>query len=208
MNNENSNDTEKEMPEDVVESGNRSTYRKDSLSEKIMHSCMLRLLIALTIIIVLAFIAHITVPSEEKMERETIDNVRQCLKASHGVAADFADNIVNNVSATLSVADTTDTIIADLMTDFMMYNRLETHQHYLYSTTRVYNNYNPNGKRISVGVFGTVVSTMNFRDFVMRAGRMRKEYNQKIIKTDIIKGDDYMGDNPDLSNTFEYHGDR
>ena len=183
-------------------------YHKASLAEKLMNSCIVKILIAMTIVVVLALIAHFTVPSERKMADATLDNVRQCLKASHGVEADKADNVVNNVMATFSVADTTDTINNALMEDFMAYNRIAVHRHYFFASTRIYNNYHPNGKRIGVGAFGIVASTMNLRDFVMRSGPMRKEYNQKILKTDIIIGDDeYMGDNPDLSNTFDYKGE-
>lgn len=47
---------------------------------------------------------------------------------------------------------------------------------------------------------------MNFNDFVLRNGPVRKDYNQKILKQ-TITSDTYMGDNPDLGNTYNtYEG--
>lgn len=199
-----------EREEQVIEQSGPtggSHYRKPSFAEKVMNSCMVKLLILVTIVVILFLIAHATVPSIEKMQKESEDNVWQCLEASHGVAGDKSDDLVNNFGATFTNCDSTNTAVEEQMRDFNMYNHLESYQHYFYGTTRVYNNYHPEGKRVGIGLFGGVISTMNFRDFVMRSGVVRKGYNQKIITTTILEDDQDLGENPDLSNTFEYDGE-
>ena len=64
------------------------------------------------------------------------------------------------------------------------------------------NCFNSTGARAAIGVLGMVIPTVNFSDFVLRNGPIRKEYNQKIIRQ-TISSDTYMGDNPDLGNTFD-----
>ena len=65
----------------------------------------------------------------------------------------------------------------------------------------IISNFNSRGARAAVGIFGLVIPTVNFNDFVLRNGPIRKEYNQRIIKQ-TITSDTYMGDNPDLGNTY------
>ena len=88
------------------------------------------------------------------------------------------------------------------MEDFHKYNRVEIYHHTFFSTSYIISNFNSSGARAAIGVFGMVIPTVNFGDFILRNGPVRKEYNQRIIRQ-TITSDSYMGDNPDLGNTFD-----
>lgn len=92
------------------------------------------------------------------------------------------------------------------MNDFKEHNNLVYHNHLFFSTMNLYNTFQVQGLRCGIGIFGLVIPTVNFNDFILKTGTMRKEYNQQIIRN-VIADDDYMGENPDLGGIFEYEGD-
>ena len=49
-----------------------------------------------------------------------------------------------------------------------------------------------------------MIPTVNFNDFLLRVGPLRKDYNQSIIRQ-TYGDDDYMGENPDLGGAFQYN---
>jgi hypothetical protein len=61
------------------------------------------------------------------------------------------------------------------------------------------------GVRCAIGVFGIVIPTANFNDFLLRVGPMRKEYNTPAINTSV--DEEYFGENPDLGGVFQYNGE-
>lgn len=177
----------------------KGKYAKESFFQQFTRSCFGKMVILIAVIVVLVIIARLTVPSEEKMVKETWDNVAQCIEASHGVAGDKSDDFVNNLSATFTSADTTETKLKEQMAAFDKFNKIEVYRHSFFATARVYNNYRPQGARVGIGIFGTVISTANFSDFVLRTGVMRKEYNQRMFRS-IYVPDNYMGTTPDLTH--------
>lgn len=177
----------------------KGTYKKENFTQQFVRSCFGKIVILVVIFAVFAIIAHMTVPSEDKMIRETTDNVAQCIESSHGVPGDKSDDFVINLTATFSSADTTKENIKEQMAAFEKYNRIEVYPHSFYSIARIHNNYRPQGSRVALGIFGTVISMVNFRDFVLRTGVIRKEYNQRILRN-VYTTDGYMGTNPDLRN--------
>lgn len=184
---------------------NRSEYQKESLASQFVRSCFGKIVILLAFIALMLILAKMTIPSDERMEFGTLDGVYQCIVESHGVPGDKSDDIVRNTIATLS--HETDSLKKDtVLADFKKFNRLETYHHTFFSTTYIISNFNSNGARAAVGIFGMVIPTVNYNDFVLRNGPVRKDYNQKIIKQSITS-DTYMGDNPDLGNTYNtYEG--
>ena len=179
----------------------KSEYKKDTLGTQFLKSCLGKIIILVALIAILLIVAKFTVPSDKEMAYGTLDGICQCIEKSHGVPGDKSDDIVRNGIATFS--HETDSLKKDtIMEDFHKYNRVEIYHHTFFSTSYIISNFNSSGARAAIGVFGMVIPTVNFGDFILRNGPVRKEYNQKIIRQ-TITSDSYMGDNPDLGNTFD-----
>lgn len=179
---------------------NRSEYHKETLAAEIKKSCLAKVIMLVAVILLFMLAAKLTIPSDEQMMYGTLDGVCQCIQDSHGVPGDKSDDIVRNGIATVS--HETDSAKKDtILADFKKFNRVEIYHHTFFSTAYIISNFNSRGARAAVGIFGLVIPTVNFNDFVLRNGPIRKEYNQRIIKQ-TITSDTYMGDNPDLGNTY------
>ena len=179
---------------------NKSEYHKETLAAEIKKSCLAKVIMLVAVMLLLMLSAKLTIPSDEQMMYGTLDGVCQCIQDSHGVPGDKSDDIVRNGIATVS--HETDSAKKDtILADFKKFNRVEIYHHTFFSTAYIISNLNSRGARAAVGIFGLVIPTVNFNDFVLRNGPIRKEYNQRIIKQ-TITSDTYMGDNPDLGNTY------
>ena len=55
---------------------------------------------------------------------------------------------------------------------------------------------------VGVGVFGLVIPSLDFSDFIMRMAPLRKDYNQRIIKNEFSVDGDPEQD-PDFGNTYD-----
>lgn len=189
----------------------RGSYRKkESIFTEFFNSCLGRAVIGLVFLAFLFIIGVITCPSEETMYEETRDNIRQCIQASDSLHIDGIDETLNNISYIFSSADTAFND-AEMMAAFDKYNRMEYYDHTLFSTMRLYNNFRVEGVRCAIGIFGMVIPTVSFNDFLLRVGPMRKEYNAPAINNNVNTNggddEDYFGDNPDLGGVFEYDED-
>ena len=179
---------------------NKSEYHKETLAAEIKKSCLAKVIMLVAVILLFMLAAKLTIPSDEQMMYGTLDGVCQCIQDSHGVPGDKSDDIVRNGIATVS--HETDSAKKDtILADFKKFNRVEIYHHTFFSTAYIISNFNSRGARAAVGIFGLVIPTVNFNDFVLRNGPIRKEYNQRIIKQ-TITSDTYMGDNPDLGNSY------
>ena len=179
---------------------NKSEYHKETLAAEIKKSCLAKVIMLVAVMLLFMLSAKLTIPSDEQMMYGTLDGVCQCIQDSHGVPGDKSDDIVRNGIATVS--HETDSAKKDtILADFKKFNRVEIYHHTFFSTAYIISNFNSRGARAAVGIFGLVIPTVNFNDFVLRNGPIRKEYNQRIIKQ-TITSDTYMGDNPDLGNTY------
>lgn len=179
---------------------NKSEYHKETLAAEIKKSCLAKVIMLVAVMLLLMLSAKLTIPSDEQMMYGTLDGVCQCIQDSHGVPGDKSDDIVRNGIATVS--HETDSAKKDtILADFNKFNRVEIYHHTFFSTAYIISNFNSRGARAAVGIFGLVIPTVNFNDFVLRNGPIRKDYNQRIIKQ-TITSDTYMGDNPDLGNTY------
>jgi hypothetical protein len=183
----------------------RGSYRnKESLLAEFQHSCLGRVVIAAAILAVIAIFAIIICPSEETMHEEMNDNIRQCIEERDSLAVDWIDDAINNFGYIFTTADTT--INTGAMKSFQEHNTLVYHNHLFFSTMHLHNTFQVQGMRCGIGILGIVIPTVNFNDFILKTGTMRKEYNQPIIRN-TIADDDYMGETPDLGGVFEYEGD-
>ena len=75
-----------------MEPTNRSTYRKQSMSTEFTNSCLGKLIILAAIIVILLIVAALTVPSEEEMQTQMEDNIRECLQDNDVKRGDTVDD--------------------------------------------------------------------------------------------------------------------
>jgi hypothetical protein len=185
----------------------RGDYRKhETLFGEFRHSCLGRLIITCGILGILALIAWITNPSEQTMRQEMDDNIRQWIQENDSLNNDWIDDAVLNTGFIFTAADSVNTPEQEkLLEQFDKHNRLEYFNHDLFSTMHIYNSFHIEGKRCGIGFFGIVIPTVNFNDFLLREGPMRKDYNQPIIRN--TGEEEYFGENPDLGGVFRYNGE-
>ena len=138
--------------------------------------------VGITIFLVLLLVAYIfaliTVPSKEMMLAETLD-IHECLQENDSIKSDEIDETINNISRTFSVADTTYTN-PELYRAFKKHNRLQVFKHPGFQTVLVFNGMYPQGRRISIGIFQHVISTVCYDDLVVSTEAIRGEYNKRL----------------------------
>ena len=175
----------------------RGSYRtKETLAGQFLHSCLGKLIILTGFIGILLAIAHFTVPGEDEMMAEMDDNIRQCIEANDSIKTDWIDDAVNNVGYIFTVADSIPN--QEIIDNFNTYNTLQYYRHTFYATTLLHNNFKPDGIRVGIGIFGLVIPTVNFNDFLFKLGPMHKGYDQKPVKSSIIIQGDNWSNNPEL----------
>ena len=161
---------------------NKIGYPKESLASQFLRSCLGKAIILVAVILLFLLSAKLTIPSDEQMKYGTLDGICQCIQKSHGMPGDKSDDIVRNGIATFS--HETDSLKKDtILTDFNKFNRIEIYHHTFFSTAYIISNFNSRGERAAIGILGLVIPTVNFNDFVLRNGPVRKEYNQRISAT-------------------------
>ena len=186
----------------------RGTFRKkESLFKEFSKTCLGRLVIGTAILVVLAIIAWLSKPSEETMHQKMNDNITEWIQENDSLNTDWIDDAVQNATFTFTSADSMLTPEQqELLAQFEKHNRLEYRDHSLFATMIIYNSFHIEGKRCGIGVFGMVIPTVNFNDFLLRDGPMRKEYN-KPVPQPVLDNDEYFGENPDLGGVFRYNGE-
>lgn len=181
------------------------SYKKQNLIQEFFNSCLGRLVILLIVFLVLYIFALITVPSKKLMLAETIDNIHECIQDNDSIKADEIDELINNISRTISVADTALTN-PEVFNAFLKYNRLQVFQHPGFLTVHVYNGIYPQGRRISIGVFQTVISTLNYNDLVLSTGAVRGDYNKQLTAPVEVPDTGYIGENANIE-PYHFMGD-
>ena len=175
----------------------RGRYRtQESLGSQFLHSCLGKLFIMGAFVGALLVIAFFTVPDKETMMDEMDDNIRQCIEANDSIKTDWIDDAVNNIGYIFTEADSIPD--QELIDNFNKFNKLEYYKHTFYATTLLHNNYKPEGIRAGVGIFGIVIPTVNFNDFLFRLGPMHRGYDQKPVRSTIIIEGDNWSNNPEL----------
>ena len=176
--------------------GNNSYRTKETLAQQFYHSCFGKLVIALAVIGAALLVAYITVPDEETMMTEMDDNIRQCIEANDSIKNDWIDDAINNIGYIFTTADSIPN--QEIIDNFNQYNRLQYYRHTFYATTLLHNNFRPEGTNVGIGIFGIVIPTVNFNDFLFRLGPMHKGYDQKPVKSTIVVGGQSFGNDPEL----------
>lgn len=182
----------------------RNSYRtKQSLPQEFYHSCLGKIAILVVLFFVLFVIAVITVPSDEKMEREMMDNIRECIHDNDSIKGDAIDDAVANFSRVFTEIDST-VNDKEVMEAFHKYNKLEIYRHSFYSTARLRNNLSGEGIRVSVGIFNIVIPTVKYSDIILFVSTF-KNYNKKRL-IEPTPQDEYVGENPNIKE-YHYLGD-
>jgi len=180
----------------------RESYRTDeSIAAMFWHSCLGKLVVLIALIAVVLIVAFATRPSVEKMQRCTVDDVRQSLLLADSIKTDGLDDALNSIYFAFSSADSVDN--DTLEQRFYRENRLFFNAHTFYSTTYIYNNSRAEGIRCEFGIFGIVMPLVNYKQFISREGTLRRGYDHKILEVPEPE-DKYFGENPDLGGIFEY----
>lgn len=185
----------------------RGSYRNEqTFTYMLTHSCLGRLSILAAVLIVLAVIAAITCPGEQRMRKQMIDNVRQCIEAPDSTRTDAMDDFVNNIVYTFTEAGSN--VDKELLQSFNKFNRMEYHNYGIYSTMMLYNNFRTEGTLCGVGVFGLVIPTINFDDLLMHAGPIHQSnYDDPLMKdsadSDLEVFPDYIFEDQEMEYTTE-----
>lgn len=184
------------------QTNNRINYRgsDETMTQAFSRSCLGKLLILAVVVVILLIIAYFTAPTEKEMREEINDDILQCMEMNDSIRGDQIDDFVHNIGFIFTTADSTK-VGLEWREAFDKYNRLEINRHTFFTTAYIYNNILTEGSRVGIGVFGIVIPTMNFNDFLLRVGPMHKGYDQKLIKTVVIPDND-LGSNPNIQ---EFH---
>ena len=179
---------------------NRDTYKQETLFQSFYHSCMGKIIIIAALLLILFVSAVLTRPTEEAVYLATYDNIQECLQDNDSTKNDDLDEFFANVMRTFTTADTTLTN-RELQKALLKYNRLEVYQHPAFITAYVRNNLNPQGVRVAIGVYGTIISTVCFSDLLLNLGPARGNYNQNLTPV-AVPEEDYE---PEMPNLKPYH---
>lgn len=190
---------------DQFNSVNSDSYKKKNLAQEFFHSCLGKIVILLGILLGLYIFAIITVPTKKMMLEEAFDNIQECLQDNDSIKADEIDEFINNISRTISVADTTKTN-PEVLKTFIKYNDLKVYSHLGFKTVHVINGIYPQGERIGIGIFQTVISTVNYNDLVVTTGAVRGDYNKQLNAPEVPIDSLYHGENPNVE-PYHYRGD-
>ena len=186
----------------MIHQPDRGTYNKNaSMLEQFYHSCLGKLALAAVAVGVLALIAMLTIPSDEKISKETMDNVRECILQNDTIQSDQIDNTLSNVMRMFTSVPE-EAFDRNLAKAIEKYNTLKIYHHTLYSTAYIHNNYRPEGSRVAIGILGMVIPTVNYSDLLLRSTVIRHEKDDPIIQSPQPvnkEDDDDMGEAPDLT---------
>ena len=150
----------------------KKQFAKKSYVDLFLRSCLGRFINIGILTAIVLFVAKATVPSKAKMEAEMNDDIIQCIQECQAKFADGSDDLVRNTMSVFTHADSIPD--DDTMDTFRKHNRIVYYKHTFYHTAYLFNNVIPDGKRVGVGVFGLVIPSLDFSDFIMRMAPLRK----------------------------------
>lgn len=189
-----------------MDQNNNGEFRKsESLFKEFRRSCLGRIIICGAFLGAVLLVAFITCPSEETMFAEVQDNIRENILPNDSINTDWMDDAVSNVGYMFTTADSLDRKNQYEVDLFYKHNRLEYFNHTFFSTMRINSNIRPESVRCAFGFFGLVLTTVNFNDFLVHEGPLRKDYNQPAVQD--YNTEEYFGENPDLGGVFQYNGE-
>ena len=164
-----------------MEQDARNSYRtQQSVAQEFYHSCLGKIIILLVFLGILFVIAVMTVPSDEKMQTEMMDNIRECIQENDSIKGDGIDDAVANFSRIFTEADSTFND-KEAMEAFHKYNKLEIYRHSFYSTARLRNNLSAEGIRVGIGIFNLVIPTVKYSDIILFVSTIKNYNKERLI---------------------------
>jgi len=196
----------------------RGNFRtNESMFKQFRQSCLGKVVITGVIIIILLIVAAITNPSAEKMVSETIDNVHQSIESDLGRDAEWIEATVSNIGYTFSSADPDEALSkgqkerrkiqweAFNAGSYNQFNESNVSNYTFFSTISIPNNIFGEPKVVGFGIFGLVIPTVNYNNFIPLDGKTGDRPGQKIDNG--VNPDEYMGDNPELGPFRNMYGE-
>lgn len=178
--------------------------KQETVGQAFSHSCLGRLVIMAAIMLAIVALAIMSKPSEKEMEKETIDNIMQCIQANDSIRGDKIDDTVNNLTNAFTKADTAKVNI-ELRKAYFQHNRIEVYNHIGLRTAYVFNNVHPEGVRVGFGIFGLVFPTVTYEDLLLNVDPIQHEYKDGVIQVEEVPAQD-LGSNPNITE-FHYEDD-
>ena len=202
----------------MEQTDSRGSFRtNESVFKQFRQSCLGKIVIAGAIVVVILIIAAITNPSAEKMVRKTEDNIRQSIESDMGRDAEWIETTVSNIGYSFSSADPDETLTKEQKERRKIqwesfntgsYNRFDestVSSFTFFSTISIPNNIFGESKVVGFGIFGIVIPTVNFNNFIPLEGKTGDKPGQKIDNG--VNPDEYMGDNPELGPFRNMYGE-
>ena len=90
-----------------MEPTNRSTYKKQSMASEFTNSCLGKLVILAGTLFILLIASILTIPSDEEMQAQMEDNIRECIQDNFEKRCDPVDEVFNNIRRPFTEADST-----------------------------------------------------------------------------------------------------
>lgn len=162
--------------------GQESFRTNNTKSERFFNSCMGRIVILLGIFIGVLILALISKPSKAEMYIMINDGIHTCIVQNDSSKQDGVDDVTRNFGAIFATPSVTPD--SPSMKEFYQYNRIEIYEHTFFSSAYIFNNAKPSGVRVGIGLFGLVIPTVGYSDYVSRLGPIHKGYNKKLIHND------------------------
>ena len=158
----------------------RGTYVRDKNRSGLKRGCLGKSLKLGGVALALILVAILTVPSQERMEREVNNAVTLCILANIAGFQDNSDDVVRNMTAMISTLDTA-AVKTDQVKVFKQMNQVRIYRHTFYTTARMHHLGRPDGVRVAFGFLGLVIPTVTQMDYILRSEPMRKDYGNRVL---------------------------
>lgn len=158
----------------------RGSYNRDTYSNEVKKSCFGRVIMLGTVLGILLAVAHVTVPSEQRVYRTVYNSIILCILSNIEQSQDAADDFIRNISSTITKVDSTKMDIEPVRI-FNKHNKIEVYPHAFYSTARVHTVSRPEGVRVGLAFFGIVFPTVSAEDYLLNVDPVQKDYKDGVI---------------------------
>lgn len=156
----------------------QSYYKKDKISVINPKT------VIFFIIVIFCVIAHFTIPSDEKMEKDIASYIKFDIKHSSAIKEPTND---------------------DVESMFYTYNAIEMHRNIFSVVGRLHNRYQTKDKIACIGIMGVVIPLIDWNDYIVISGPVKHKFyhggKKNPQNTPIIGDKDYeTGKSPDEGN--------
>jgi hypothetical protein len=191
----------KDAPKDVAQPAapvNNAPARSGNHDHAIMV-VVLFICIVLPIAAVL-FVAHITVPSQEKHTSAIMEDVRSCVRDK---AEDSGNAVIPGLGSLASLFlsnSLTDDVVDKAFNDN---NKIEYDKSLFWSCAKIVNASHPSGTTVSFGIFGFVIPSVDWEDIRLMSDEQKQSIINSATDTDSTTGEEPAAtDNSSEDNTY------